>query len=87
MDLQVGSDGSHSAYLIRFPPDWRSTVFHPWKLYFTANTGVNVSENGPRDIDIDNLPLDRITLYFSAREGDEVSFMATQHIDITGEAY
>jgi len=99
MDLQVGSGGSHPAYLTRFTPGWRSTVFHPWKLYFTANTEVYgrtqiwisdgtsagtyraLSDSGPRDIDIDNIALDRMmpasmgelshTLYFPAREGDD----------------
>ena len=97
--LKVGSGGSHPAYLTRFTPGWRSTVFHPWKLYFTANTEVYgrtqiwisdgtsagtyraLSDSGPRDIDIDNIALDRMmpasmgelshTLYFPAREGDD----------------
>ena len=52
-------DGLYGTYCLM---DLRSTVFHPRKLYFTANTGVYgrtpagtyraLSDSGPRDIDM-----------------------------------
>ena len=40
VDIQPGSRGSYPAYFTPYSPGWRGTTFHPWQLYFTANSGL-----------------------------------------------